>query len=140
MGMLSMLLGGAAAQATIITLTDRAVTHTTGGAASANAEYRLGADGIAYTRVGSGSYVSAETWCSPVDEAGNYEARVTVTSGTLSTGTTGSWLSLASAQTWTRTANAGALQSCTMTVEVRRTGSGTVLDSATITLEADALA
>lgn len=124
--------------AVVISISDTAVSDITGGASSANAEYRLGADGKVYTRTGGGSYTNIETWCTPTAQASNYEVYVTVTTGSLSSGTSGSWLALSSDRTWTRTANIGSNQLCIFTAQIRRIGSTTVIDSATITLEADA--
>lgn len=138
MGMMSMLLGGDDG-GNPITLTDQAVQHVSGGGTSANAEYRLGSDGVAYTRTGTNSYTSVGNWCTPTSLAGDFEVLATPTTGTTSSGTTGSWLALTSTQTWAVTANIGATKSCTMTVEVRRVGETTTLDTATITFEANAL-
>ena len=136
MGMMSMLLGGA--EGSPITIGDQTVQDITGGGASANAEYRLGADGVIYTRTGTGAYTSIGNWCTPTSLASGFEVYATPTTGTPSFGTTGSWLALASAQTWAVSASIGSSKFCTLTIDIRRTGSSTVLDSATISLEADA--
>lgn len=136
MGMMSMLLGGDGGNP--ITLADQTVQHITGGGSAANAEYRLGSDGVAYTRTGTGSYTSVGNWCTPTSLAGDFEVLATPTTGTPSSGTTGSWLALSSTQTWAVSASIGANKFCIMTVEVRRVGTTTTLDTATITLEADA--
>lgn len=64
------------------------------------------------------------------------EARATVTSGTLSGGTSGSWLSLSSSLSWTRLRAINGVSTCIFTLEIRRTSDSTVLDTSTITLEA----
>lgn len=121
-----------------IAISDRTVQDLTGGGSAANAEYRLGADGVVYTRTGTGAYTPIGNWCTPTSLASGFEVYATPTTGTPSSGTTGSWLALSSAQTWAVSASIGANKLCVLTVDIRRTGSGTVLDSATITLEADA--
>lgn len=136
MGMMSMLLGGA--EANPITIGDQTVQDITGGGTSANAEYRLGADGVIYTRTGTGSYTPISNWCTPTSLASGFEVYATPTTGTPSTGTTGSWLALTAPQTWAASASIGSSKFCILTIDIRRTGSSTVLDSATITLEADA--
>jgi len=131
------LLGSVGDPATIF-ITDQFVTDFTGGARSASTGYRLTSAGLAQTQSGLGAYATVETWCTPTSEAINYDVLVTVTAGTLSSGTSGTWVSLSTTQTWTRTATIGTNSLCTFTVEIRRTGTTTVLDSATISLEADA--
>ena len=121
-----------------ITISAQTVQEITGGGSAANAEYRLGSDGVIYTRTGTGSYTAIGNWCTPTSLASGFEVYATPTTGTPSSGATGSWLALSSTQTWAVSASIGANKFCVMTVDIRRTGSGTVLDSAAITLEADA--
>lgn len=124
--------------AVVISITNQTVSDVTGGARDALVGYRLTSTGLAQTQSGTGSFGTVETWCTPTGEAVNYEALVTVTSGTLTSGTSGSWIALSTTRTWTRDASIGLNELCVFTVEIRRTGTGTVLDTATITLEADA--
>jgi hypothetical protein len=128
---------GVAGSGALITITDRTITDATGGARNATAGYRLTSGGQVQSQINL-TFTTLEQWCTPTTEASNYEVLVTVTSGSLSTGTAGSWLALSSTQTWTRTATIGTANTCVFTVEIRRVGTSTVLDSATITLEADA--
>jgi hypothetical protein len=120
-----------------IVITDQTITDATGGGRNATAGYRLTSGGQVQSQINL-TFTTLEQWCTPTTEASNYEVLVTVTSGSLSTGTAGSWLALSSTQTWTRTATIGNSNTCVFTVEIRRVGTATVLDSATITLEADA--
>ena len=48
----------------------------------------------------------------------DYEVFATVTAGSVSSGTTGSWLALSSARTWTKSTT-GTLTSCTIELEIR---------------------
>jgi len=134
-GVLAVLLG--AAPDALITISNQSITDATGGARNATAGYRLTSGGQAQSQINL-TFTTLEQWCTPTSQASNYEVLVTVTSGSLSTGTAGSWLALSSTQTWTRTATIGTANTCVFTVEIRRVGTSTVLDSATITLEADA--
>jgi hypothetical protein len=69
--------------------------------------------------------------------ASSVEVRVTPTSGSFSTGTTGAWISLASTRTYTRAWSGGmSSDSVTATVELRNAFSAVVLATATITLVA----
>lgn len=63
--------------------------------------------------------------------ASNYEAKATVTSGALSSGTTGSWVRLNTDFVLAVTNASGA---ATITLEIGRYGTSTALDSCTVTL------
>lgn len=110
-------------------------------AASTAAAYRLESDGDIMTSNFTGSAVTVDSgdWIIPRGAAGGaYEVRVTVTSGTLTSGTTGSWLALSTNREWSVINNiSGTISTVIMTVEIRSTSSGTVLGSATITLTAE---
>lgn len=68
--------------------------------------------------------------------AADYEVRADVTSGSLGSGTTGSWLSLSSTRAWSVTRSVLGTSSATMTVRIRRASDAVVLETATISLEA----
>lgn len=121
----------------VIVLNNQTIVDATGGARNATAGYRLTSGGQAQSQVNA-TFTTLEQWCTPTAEAVNYEVLVTVTSGSLSTGTAGSWLALSSTQTWTRTATINNINTCVFTAQIRRVGTGTVLATAIITLEADA--
>lgn len=124
-----------------VSITDQSIiASVTGGGVPQNARagYRLNSSGVAQELVGAGSYSTLETWLTTGDVS-LFEARVTVTSGVLSSGTTGTWIALSTSPEWyIQDADAGPLSaSCTFTVEIRHAASGQVLDSATITLNSD---
>lgn len=121
----------------VISVTDQTISDFTGGARSASTGYRLTSGGQADGLVNV-TWSNLEQWCTPTSAASDYEVLATLVTGSLSSGTTGSWLALSSTQTWTRTASVGTSQFCSFTVQIRKTGTSTVLDSATINLEADA--
>lgn len=78
-------------------------------------------------------------WISPTSLAsGSYEIRATATSGTVSTGTVGSWLALSSTRTWTVSRGSVGSKACTLTIEIRTEGvtvySGSITLRATVTL------
>lgn len=88
---------------------------------------------------GGGSPTNLEQWCTPTSQATNYEAKVTVTSGSLNGGTTGSWVDLATTSSWyIQNSTSRSTVSCTFTVEIRRKGTTVVVDTATIQLSASA--
>ena len=122
--------------AVVISITNQTITEAGFGFAT-DASYKLGANGNAYGgALGFENYL--EQWVTPTARAIDYEAKVTLVSGTLTSGTVGSWLALTADRTWYAHANAGGYKSCTFTLEIRRAGVATVLDSATITVTADA--
>jgi hypothetical protein len=106
-----------------------------------------GSQTATYTLESDGDVVSDSTIFGPVDEGdwitpkanapSDYEVQATLNAGTLTSGTTGSWLALTSNRSWTLTqATVGAADTVDLTIEIRK-GSGATLASATITLEAE---
>jgi hypothetical protein len=97
----------------------------------------FGQDGKVYGDSTYGGYVQLEQWCTPTSAASDYEAFATIVSGSLASGQTLTWLSLNATRQWTVSeASSGNSQICTFTVQIRRIGTTTVLDTATITIEA----
>lgn len=71
--------------------------------------------------------------------AGDYEARWTTTSGTLTSGTAGTWQALSTSRSWTKTNTNNSLSSVSVTgtLEVRMAAApNTVLSTTTVTLTA----
>lgn len=104
---------------------------------TAVAGYRLNTSGIAEKLVRI-TYTTLETWLA-FGSASNYECRATLDSGALTSGTTGSWLALSSSREWKVERGAAGNSSATITVEIRNASTLVVIDSATITLEAERL-
>ena len=79
-----------------------------------------------------------EQWCTPTNQSSNYEVLVTVTVGVLSGGSaTGTWVDLSNTRNWyVEEFTSGNNNDCTFTVQIRRIGTVTVLDTATINLSA----
>jgi hypothetical protein len=124
--------------AVVISLTSQNAFDFSGGARNATAGYRLTSGGLAQI-LENLTFTTVETWCTPTGEAVNYEALVdNITGSGLTTGTTGVWVALSTTQTWTLVATPGNGEITTFDVSVRRAGTTTVLDTATIYLEADA--
>jgi hypothetical protein len=114
--------------------TNVSVTDT----APVEAGYRLRSDGVV-SKIENGSETTIGNWIVPNTTASSYEVRATLVSGSVSTGTTGSYLSLGTTRTWGVAANSsGTNQGCTLTIEVRLTsGPGPVVATATVTLYAE---
>lgn len=104
------------------------------------AVYSLRSTGdIYYNQSGTNTVIDQGDWITPKSNMAAYECRADITGGTLTTGTTGAWQSLASDRSWTvsRPQIAGTGQnSCTFTLQIRRASDATVLDSASIFIEA----
>lgn len=105
------------------------------GSGAATAGYRLNTSGAAEQHLGP-SYSTIESWL-PFGTPGDYECRATLNSGTLSAGTTGSWLALSSSREWNCVQSIVGTNAATITVEIRVSATGVVLDSATIDLTAE---
>jgi len=124
--------------AVVISLTDQFAFDFSGGARTATTGYRLTSGGLAQI-LENLTYTTVETWCTPTGEAVNYEAFVdNITGSGLTSGPTGAWVALSTTQTWTLVATPGNGELTTFDVSIRRAGTTTVLDTATITLESDA--
>jgi hypothetical protein len=107
--------------------------HTISGTATGSATYFIDAAGTAR---GIGTGLTNTTYSGEwllVGSASDYEVRVTIVSGTLTSGTTGSWLSCGSDRNWSITSSVG--KTTVLTVEIRNAASLAVLDTATITLQ-----
>jgi hypothetical protein len=113
------------------------VNVSAAGSASQSAGYLIDVNGFDYTVVnGTGSLYTQ--WVTPTSAGGNYEVFATVTSGTLSSGTTGSWVATSGSPLWTRaTVIIGTINTVVLSMQVRATGTTTVLDTWTVSLEAE---
>ena len=108
------------------------------GAGTQTATYTLESDGDVMSATTDGGSVDQGDWISPKASApSDYEVQATLNAGTLTSGTTGSWLALSSNRSWTLgRVTVGVATQVTLTIEIRK-GSGAVLASATVTLDAE---
>jgi hypothetical protein len=85
-----------------------------------------------------GGSVDQGDWISPKASApSDYEVQATLNAGTLTSGTTGSWLALSSNRSWTLgRVTVGVADQVDLTIEIRK-GSGATLATATVTLDAE---
>jgi hypothetical protein len=119
----------------VVNFADAVVTAA--GVPSQSAGYRIDTNGSVYQVVNSVD-TSLGQWVTPTSAGGNYEVYATLVSGTLSSGTTGSWVATSGSPLWTRAAViSGTLNIVELGMDVRATGTGTVLDSWSVTLEAE---
>lgn len=127
--------GSAGGSSDSVTLNNATVSRVA-PSGTATVIYRLGSDGTVYHNR-TGSYVAQYAWTTGVP--GNYEARVTVNSGALTSGTSGSWLVLSSNRDWTvsdTTANDGEVFAY-LTVEIRDVATSTVRATASVNIIAE---
>ena len=115
-----------------ITVPNRTITTTfVSGTHTASVQFQSDGDIVAP----SGTSASLGDWIDPKSSApGDYEIRATVTAGTLTSGTTNTWLALTSSRTWSIT---GSTNKTTQVFFEIRDGTGAVQDDGTITLVLD---
>lgn len=118
--------GGAA-----ISISDESVTDEQISPSSSTAFFELQSDGDTLTSMGAGS-----DWLIGSTTGSNYECRATLVSGTLSSGTTGSWIALSSDRRWTVTRSSLGIKPCTFTLEIGLAGANIALATAEITITA----
>lgn len=95
--------------------------------------YKLEADGDIMARTGATTvYVDNGDWCVPKSKAlgSGYQVRATLNSGSLSTGTTGTWLALTSDREWT----VGQYDTANLTIDIRNAG-GTIVATGVVIVE-----
>lgn len=118
-----------------ISITNTTATDITTSPSDATAGYRLDSDGKVY-RIEGASTVVYEDWVVPNGNAGNYESRVTVVSGALTTGNANIWEALSIDRTWTVSETGIGTRTCTFDVEIRDAATLVVKDTAQITITA----
>lgn len=104
--------------------------------AGASAGYRVNDDGFDYSGI-NGTFTSNQQWVTPTSVGGNYEVNASVTSGLTPTGTIGSWVATTTDPTWTITRATVGINTSVLSIQVRAVGTTTVLDTWSVTLEAE---
>lgn len=108
------------------------VTGEAGVGGTFAALFEIRSAGGEWGAINDGAASFRHTWLI-LGAAADFEVRLTVTSGTFATGTTGAWLPMSSNRAWTLAAGVGAA-SAVGTLEIRNALTGAILDSATLTL------
>jgi hypothetical protein len=119
-----------------VAISDQNISKTRRGTATAG--YSIANDGRAKDADGN----ILEAWLLGFGgSVSNYEVRATAQSGSLSTGTTGSWFACSTTRSWTLSNSNGDNSRITtvILVEIRLVSTGVVQDSATITLNAESV-
>ncbi len=132
------MLVGAVKRGAVVSIDDVTTTNTRVDPADALAFYELESGGDVNTSTATtGGTTDVGDWITPKAAAGDaYEARVTVNSGSLTSGTEDTWLALGTTRRWERSRTTIGSDNVNFTVEIRRASTGQVLDSATIDLTA----
>ncbi len=116
----------------MITLGNTTVIANTFAPQNPSVSYSLNSNGtITGFATDLGTY-SIGNWVAPSPPVASYEVFATLNSGTAS-GTFGSWLPLSSNRTWSKSSSSLGLVSASIGLQIRD-ASGTVVDTATITL------
>lgn len=132
-------MAAAGVQKPVLAVANQTVSTLRAGNPS-TATYSLESDGdIAWSNATGLSVLDQGDWINPRSAAGaNYECRATLTVGTVTTGTTGSWLALSSTRSWTKDSGGPpGSATCTFTIEIREVADTARIVSATITLLAE---
>lgn len=126
-----------------IALTNRTIDDAAASPLDAHVAYIVGNDGKVYKEIFDTIDQFVENWMdAPLgDPAGDYEVKATLNSGSVDSGTTGSWLALSTSRRWTRdrAADAGGTNTAELLIEIRKVGTSVTLASATITLSASVI-
>jgi hypothetical protein len=104
--------------------------------ADATCVYRLENDGDVMSTNGNNSVVDRGDWIAPRVNMALFSARVTMISGTLSSGTTGSFLNLGTTREWQRNRTTIGSNACSFTVDIQRDSNSVIVASATIDMTA----
>lgn len=104
------------------------------GVGGASAEYELSHLGD-IIRIVNGMPEDIGDWITPKVRMSDYECRATLVSGSLSSGTTNTWLSLSQLRRWTLFRFVSGPQTTVLQIQIRRAADQVVLDSAQITLQ-----
>lgn len=116
------LIAGMTTAAPPVSIIDTAVSDDVFYPASSTASYSLDSSGSPWMNYGTPA---------------NYECRATLTSGTFTSGTAGSWLALTSTRTWSVTQSGSVgTKGAIFTLEIRNASTLEVYDSATIDIHA----
>jgi hypothetical protein len=123
----------------VVSITNQSISDINFGSAEAYYFVTSGGQIAQSTQSGGINPTNLEQWVTPLSAVGLFEARVTITSGALTGGSgTGTWLPLSTTRNWyIENSVSGTFEECVFTIEIRRTTSGVIQDSATITLYAE---
>lgn len=121
-----------------VALTDHLVEDEQTAPTDSEVRFRLNSSGVAqsYTTTDAAyTDISGEWLASGLNS--DFESRATLLTGTLTSGTTGTWQVLSTSREWTVAfTGANGNKECSFTLEIRRVSDSVVVATATITLRA----
>lgn len=121
-----------------VVISNRTIIGSTVNPTACSATLQLTNTGVLNTITTDGGTIAvAGEWLVGSNSGASFEAFVTVTAGTLTSGTTGSWVSLGTTTSWTKTQSAIGSGVVTFTLQIREAATQIVRGTATITLQAD---
>jgi len=123
--------------AVTILISSLEIIDFTGGGSNASAGYQLTSGGKENEIIG-GSVNEILTWCSPTNQAANYEVYATASGSPLTVGFLNTWVALSTTRTWRLDAGIGENLITTLNIAVRRIGTTTPQYTGTQILAADA--
>lgn len=123
--------GGGGGGGSAVQLFNEGYLHTVIDPSNASAGFTIHPTGQV-----AGTGASTYAWLNS-GVAADYEVRVDETIGSLSSGTTGTWISMTVGGTWTRTRTVIGLSASEVYVQMRRASDGVVLATATKILTAE---
>lgn len=100
------------------------------------AQYQLTALGGVRATVGTNLLADQGNWIEPQVSMALYSARLTIISGTVTSGPVGSWVNLGTTRSWTLDGGPGGVDAVWL-MEIRLDSSGAIQDSATLTVHAE---
>jgi hypothetical protein len=132
MGIHQMMFGGALPLTAFLPGTLTANSSGTGGGSTVACNITLASSG-AYTLVWNNSGDSNGTWLTSGANT-NFQCRMTLTSGSLVFGTTGSWLGMTSNNSWGQDTSISGTYNFGGTLEIRRISDSVVVATSTISI------
>lgn len=103
-------------------------------AGSSTASFTMNSNGT-YSSVGNLSSVSG-TWQTGTGTGSSYDVRVTLITGTFSSGTTGTWVSLSTTRSWSCVQSSPGFKYTNATLEIRDASTLAVLATSDLTVQA----
>ena len=130
-GITAIMAGNARGSAPLVAINNASDSAFVFSPNTATASYTLNNSG----QVVLGNSGFFENWIIPQVGMSDYEARATLNSGSITSGTLDAWVSLGTSRTWQVVRSISGVSGANLTIEIRLTG-GSVIDSATVTLSA----
>jgi len=121
-------------KALAVSITNQTVSNVAVDPATATATYTVNTDG--HIRVHGGG--SLEEWL-VAGTSSEFDVRATHNSGSTPSGTYSSWLNLGTSRSWSLSQSGIGSLTGTITIEIRESAGGTILDSASVTLNPEVI-